>query len=122
MNKSLYDRIGGQQAIDAAVNLFYKKVLADPRINHFFENVDMEKQARMQKGFLTFAFGGSHNYTGRSLRSAHARLVEKGLTDIHFDAVLEHLTATLKELHVPNDLISEAIKIAESVRNEVLGR
>jgi hemoglobin len=122
MNKSLYERLGGQPAIDAAVDLFYKKVLADPRINHFFENVDMEKQARMQKGFLTFAFGGSHNYTGQSLRTAHARLVKQGLTDSHFDAVLEHLAATLKELHVPDDLISEAHKIAESVRDEVLGR
>jgi hemoglobin len=76
----------------------------------------------MQKAFLTFAFGGPQKYTGRTLRKSHAKLVEKGLNDSHFDAVIEHLGATLKELNVPDLLISEAAAIAESVRNDVLCR
>ena len=43
---TLFDQIGGEAAVDAAVDLFYKKVLADDRIKHFFEGVDMEKQHR----------------------------------------------------------------------------
>ena len=120
---TLFEQIGGEAAVDAAVDLYYKKVLADERIKHFFEGVDMEKQHRMQKGFLTFAFGGPNNYSGKGMAAAHRKLVaEKGLDDSHFDAVMEDLGATLKELGVPDNLIGEAAAIAESVRGPVLGR
>ena len=81
----------------------------------------MEKQSRIQRAFLTFAFGGPAYYEGRTLRNAHQKLVtEKGLNDSHFDAILEHLASTLKELGVSDDLIKEAVAVAESVRSEVL--
>lgn len=121
-NTSLYERLGGEAAVDAAVTIFYRKVIADSRINHFFVGVDMEKQAAKQKAFLTMAFGGPHNYTGLDMRRGHARLVEMGLNDSHFDAVLENLGATLRELNVPAAMIVEVIGIAESTRNDVLGR
>ena len=122
MSESLYDKIGGETAVNAAVDIFYRKVLGDDRINMFFEGIDMEKQAAKQKAFLTFAFGGPNNYTGKDMRDGHAHLVERGLNDSHFDAVMEHLGATLKELNVPDELIAEAAAIAESTRNDVLGR
>ena len=123
MNKpSLFDRIGGEAAVNAAVDVFYRKVLADDRINSFFEGVDMDKQAAKQKAFLTMALGGPNNYTGEDMRKGHAHLVERGLNDSHFDAVMENLGATLKELGVADDLIAEAAAIAESTRNDVLGR
>jgi len=119
---SLFERIGGEGAVDAAVDIFYRKVLADDRVNAFFEGVDMEKQAAKQKAFLTMAFGGPHNYTGEDMRKGHAHLVAKGLNDSHFDAIMEHLGATLTELNVPADLIAEAAAIAESTRADVLGK
>lgn len=122
MSENLYEKIGGDAAVNAAVDVFYRKVLSDDRINQFFEGVDMEKQAAKQKAFLTMAFGGPHNYTGKDMREGHAHLVERGLNDSHFDAVMENLGATLKELNVPDDLIAEAAAIAESTRNDVLGR
>ena len=122
MNDTLFDRLGGEAAVNAAVDIFYRKVLADYRINRFFENVDMEKQAAKQKAFLTMAFGGPHNYTGEDMRKGHAHLVQMGLDDSHFDAVMEHLGATLTELNVPQDLIDQVAAIAESTRNDVLGR
>ena len=122
MANNLYEKIGGDAAVDAAVDIFYRKVLADDRISSFFEGVDMEKQAAKQKAFLTMAFGGPHNYTGKDMREGHAHLVAKGLNDSHFDAVMENLGATLQELNVPDELIQEAAAIAESTRNDVLGR
>ena len=119
---SLYERIGGAAAVDAAVDVFYQKVLSDYRINRFFDNIDMEKQAIKQKAFFTVAFGGPNNYTGSDMRHAHARLVKIGLNNEHFDAVMEHLDATLKELNVPQDLIEEVSTLAESTRNDVLGK
>lgn len=119
---SIYEQLGGEAAIDAAVDLFYVKVLADERIKHFFEGVDMQKQARMQKGFLTFAFGGPNNYSGKGMAAAHKKLVLNGLDDSHYDAVVENLGNTLKDLGIADDLIVQAAQVAESVREAVLGR
>lgn len=121
--KTLYEKIGGEAAVDAAVEKFYAKVLADERINYFFTGVDMKKQSSHQKMFLTYAFGGLPNYSGKSMRKAHQHLVEeKGLNDTHFDAVIENLGATLKELGVADDLIQEVAEIGESTRNDILNR
>ena len=122
MSDSLYEQIGGEAAVNAAVDIFYRKVLADDRINKFFEGIDMESQAAKQKSFLTMAFGGPNNYSGKDMRDGHAHLVKQGLNDSHFDAVMENLGATLTELNVPGELIAQAAAIAESTRNDVLGK
>ncbi|MFA6053008.1 MAG: group 1 truncated hemoglobin [Methylobacter sp.] len=122
MSDTLFDKLGGEAAVNAAVDIFYRKVLTDHRINRFFEHSDMEKQAAKQKAFLTMAFGGPNNYTGTDMRTAHAHLVKMGLNDSHFDAVMEHLGSTLAELNVPQELIAQVAAIAESTRNDVLGR
>ena len=119
---SLYEKIGGEGAVNAAVDIFYRKVLKDDRIKHFFDGVDMAKQAAKQKAFITMAFGGPNNYSGADMRKGHAHLVAKGLNDSHFNAVMENLGATLKELNVPADLIGQAAAIAESTRKDVLGK
>jgi hemoglobin len=122
MSQSLFEKLGGEAAVDAAVDIFYRKVLSDDRIAHFFEGVDMAAQAAKQKAFLTMAFGGPHHYSGLDMQRGHAHLVKNGLNDAHFDAVMENLAATMQELKVPEELIAEAAAIAESTRNDVLGR
>lgn len=119
---SLYDDLGGAAAVEAAVDIFYRKVLSDERISRYFDGVDMERQAAKQKAFLTMAFGGPNNYTGRDMQAAHAHLVAAGLNDSHVDAVIENLGATLKELGVGDDKIAQVAAIAESVRDAVLSR
>jgi hemoglobin len=119
---SLFEQLGGAAAVDAAVDIFYRKVLEDYRINRYFNNVDMAQQAAKQKAFLTMAFGGPNNYTGQDMRDAHARLVKMGLDDSHFDAVMENLTATLQELNVPENLIAQVAALAETTRSDVLGK
>ena len=120
---SIYERIGGEAAILAAVDLFYRKVLADDLTKPFFTALDMAAQSRKQVAFMTWALGGPTEYRGRPLREAHANLVrEKGLTDAHFDRVAELLAATLRELGVAPNLVDEAMATVGSVRGEVLGR
>ncbi|MCW7541852.1 group 1 truncated hemoglobin [Aquabacterium sp. A7-Y] len=119
---SLFDRLGGAAAVDAAVDRFYDRVLADDRIRHFFDGVDMPRQRQHQKAFLTYAFGGAGQYGGGALRESHAPLVARGLNDEHFDAVVEDLGLTLKELGVPDDLIGEVTLVTETVREDLLGR
>ncbi len=121
-NLSLFEQLGGEGAVDTAVDIFYRKVLADYRINRFFDGVNMDKQAAKQKAFLTMAFGGPNNYSGQDMRDGHARLVKMGLDDSHFDAVIENLAATLTELNVPAELIAQVAALAETTRKDVLGK
>ena len=114
---SLFERLGGSRAVEAAVDAFYNRVLADNRIAHHFAGVDVDRQLKKQKAFLTLAFGGRSDASGPSLRNVHARLK---LTESDFDAVMEHLDATLVALRVPADLIAEATSIARSVKRDVL--
>jgi hemoglobin len=119
---TLYEQLGGEAAVDAAVDVFYRKVLSDHRVGAFFEGVDMDRQAARQKAFLTMAFGGPHNYTGADMRRGHAHLVARGLNDFHFDAVIELLGKSLEDLNVPAELIAQVAAIAESTRKDVLNR
>jgi len=119
---SLFDRIGGEAAVNQAVDIFYRKVLVDERINEFFDGIDMDQQINKQKGFLTMAFGGENNYTGKDMREGHKHLVARGLNDSHVDAVVELLGETLQELGVAADDIAEVAKIANSVRGDVLNK
>ena len=121
-NSTLFERLGGADAVNAAVDIFYRKVLSDDRVNGFFEGVDMEKQIQKQKGFLTMVFGGPNNYTGKDMREGHRHLIKKGLNDSHVDAIIELLGGTLKELGVKDEDIAEVAAIANSVRDDVLDR
>jgi len=116
---SIYEKIGGEAAVDAAVDLFYKKVLADERINQFFDSVDMEGQLVKQKAFLTMVFGGPNSYTGKDMREAHKNM---SLTEEHFNAVAENLVGTLKELGVAEEDINSIVEIALSVKDDVLNK
>lgn len=121
-NASLFEQLGGEAAVNAAVDIFYRKVLDDYRINRFFDNVDMAQQAAKQKAFLTMVFGGPSHYSGLDMRKGHERLVKMGLDDSHFDAVMEHLKATLVELNAPENLVEQVLSLAESTRSDVLGK
>ena len=119
---SLFERLGGQGSIDAFVPLFYEKVLADDRVNQFFRGIDMDAQGAKLNGFLTMGFGGPNNYTGKDLRKGHRHLVRGSLNDGHFDVALEQINATLVELNVPADLVSEVMAAAEGLRADVLNK
>ncbi len=116
--KTLFEKIGGMNAVNAAVDIFYKKVLDDNTINHFFVKTDMKSQASKQKAFLAYVFGAPLSYTGKNMRDAHASM---NLTEGHFNAVAKHLEATLKQLNVGQDLIHEVMIIVGSAKDDVLG-
>lgn len=116
---SVYEAIGGAAAVDAAVDIFYRKVLADDRISEFFDTVDMEEQHTKQKAFLTMAFGGPNSYTGKDMREAHAGMA---LTEEHFTAVAQALVSTLEELNVAQEHIDSIVNIAVSVKPDVLNQ
>ena len=123
MGASLYERLGGEAAIMAAVDLFYEKVLADPLTRPYFDGVDMEVQSRKQVAFMTHAMGGPESQRGGDLRAAHAHLVkQRGLSDAHFDAVVRHLSDTLRDLGISANDRAEAITVISRTRDQVLDR
>lgn len=119
---SLYEKLGGQIAVDAVVETFYRKVLTDERVMDFFDDIDMENQISKQKAFLTMVFGGPVAYSGKDMREGHRHLVERGLNDSHVDAVVELLGASLAEHGVHSGDIQQVAAIANSVRGDVLNR
>lgn len=102
---TLYDRIGGEPAVIAAVELFYVRVLADPLLAPFFRGVEMARLKAHQFAFLSQALGGPQRYSGASMSRAHSRL---SIEARHFDAVAAHLAETLRELGVSEQLVAEA--------------
>ena len=122
MTQTLFERIGGDAAVRATVLKMYDKILADELLAPFFEDINVDALRRSQSAFVTVAFGGPNNYTGRTMRTAHQSSVDKGMSDIHFDLVASHLKSAMEELNVPTYLINEALAIVGSTRADVLNR
>ncbi len=114
---TLFERIGGMPAVNAAVDIFYRRVLADASLAHFFAHVPMDGQSGKMKAFLAYAFGAPLPYTGKKMRDAHAHM---HITEGQFGAVAGHLVETLQELSVPQNLIDEVVAIALSTKDDVL--
>jgi len=114
---SLFDRLGGDAAVGAAVDRFYDKVLADPLLDRFFLDVDLDRQRAMLAEFVTFAFGGPVEWSGGDVVLRHRAL---GIEQPHMDAVLGHLVATLAELGVDESLIAEAAAIVSPLASDIV--
>ncbi|WP_181782960.1 group I truncated hemoglobin [Pseudonocardia pini] len=95
---TIYDEIGGAEAVSAAVERFYERVLADPELAPYFEGVDVARLKGHQRLFIAVAIGGPERYVGRSMGEAHARL---NIAPAHFDLVVGRLVDTLTALGVP---------------------
>jgi hemoglobin len=89
METTVYEKMGGKPAIKEMVDDFYRDVLADEIVSHFFDHKDMEKQHHHQTAFISYALGGPNQYSGRSMEKAHEGL---NLQPEHFDAIVKHLT------------------------------
>ena len=101
---TLYQRIGGERAVNAAVDRFYERVLADPALNTFFHHISMPRLKAHQAAFLSQAMGGPKQYSGASMKAAHASLA---IEQRHFDSVVIHLGETLRDLGISEEIIGE---------------
>lgn len=114
---TVYDRIGGADAVRAAVDLFYKKVLADERVNHHFEGVNLARLKAHQRAMITAVAGGPNTYSGASMRDAHKHLA---ITNGEFDTVVGHLVTTLQELGVPQEEIDRLAPPVLGLREDIV--
>jgi truncated hemoglobin YjbI len=116
---SLYESIGGAEALEVAVEKFYQKVLADHELAPFFKGTNMRRMRAMQKGFLAMAMGGPVLYSGRDLHTAHSRLLTEGLTEEHVDRVGGLLLETVEELGATEDQLTPIKSMIEAAKTDI---
>jgi hemoglobin len=117
-NRSLFDRLGGQPAINAVVHEFVVKTKADARISQFFTNTDPVKLEQAMDDHVCSITGGGCTYKGKSMVDAHTNM---HLSDADFAAFMDDLTATLAKLHVPKREAMEVIDAFDGLKPQVVG-
>jgi len=115
---TLYDRLGGREAIANVVDDFYDRMLDDDRVAGFFEDVDMTRQRAHQTQFLSYATGGPVEYTGAEMREAHDHL---DISDTEYDIVGAHLDDALADAGVDDADRSEVMNEVEALRDPIVG-
>lgn len=100
---SIYDHIGGAASVAAAVDDFYARVMADPDLSGYFDDVDVNRLKGHQRSFIAAAIGGPEVYDGHPMAEAHADLK---ITPEAFAKVVDHLVATLSGLGVDEETIT----------------
>jgi hemoglobin len=114
---TLFERLGGLDAITAVVDSFVGRCADDPRINPKFARTDIPRLKKMLIDQVCEASGGPCVYTGRSMRETHDAM---GVTAGEFDALVEDLVATLDEFDVPDAEKQELIGVLGPMRGEIV--
>lgn len=114
---SIFDRIGGAAAVTAAVDDFYRRLIADPDLTHFFDGVDMKRLKTHQRSFIAAALGRPEPYLGRSMREAHSHL---DISAADFDRVVAHLVETLTDLEVSASIVEQVGSKLAPLKDEVV--
>ena len=114
---SLYERLGGLDAIRAVVDSFSARCAGDERINRKFERTDIPRLKTMLVDQVCEATGGPCSYTGREMRETHAGM---GVTAGEFDALVGDLVATLNEFEVPRAEQDELLGLLAPMRGDIV--
>jgi len=114
---SLYERLGGLDAITAVVESFVGRCAADSRINAKFVRTDVPRLQKMLVDQVCEATGGPCTYTGRSMTETHDGM---GVTAGEFEALVEDLVATLDEFGVPAVEQDELLGLLAPMRSEIV--
>ncbi|TMM07935.1 MAG: group 1 truncated hemoglobin [Actinobacteria bacterium] len=114
---SLYERLGGLDAITAVVDSFSARCAGDDRINGKFARTDIPRLGKMLVDQVCEATGGPCPYTGRDMREAHDGM---RVTAGEFDALVEELVATLDEFGVPKAEQDELLGLLGPMRGDIV--
>jgi hemoglobin len=114
---SLYEQLGGLDAITAVVDSFAARCAGDDRINRKFARTDIPRLKKMLVDQVCEATGGPCTYTGRDMREAHDGM---GVTAGEFDALVEDLVATLGQFDVPKTEQDELLGLLGPMRGDIV--
>jgi hemoglobin len=114
---SLYERLGGLDAITAVMDSFTTRCAGDDRINRKFERTDIPRLRKMLVDQVCEATGGPCTYSGREMRETHEGMA---VTAGEFDALVEDLVATLDEFAVPKAEQEELLGLLGPMRDDIV--
>lgn len=114
---TLFERLGGEPAIKAAMRVFFDRVFADPELAPIFERVNKPHHVSSVGKFVAAATGGPEAWTGRDMDAAHRRV---RITQEQFERVAGHLAAALDELDVPSEAASEVLTVVGSLEPQIV--
>jgi len=114
---SIYEQIGGQDALIAVVDDFYARVLDDAELAPFFTGTNLPRLKGMQVEFFAAALGGPDEYQGRSMKEVHRG---RGIEQHHFDLVAKHLTEALLAAGAPEDTTNAIIGAIAPLSGEIV--
>lgn len=117
--RTLYERLGGQEAIVAVVDDFVGNVAADTLINGFFANTDIPRLKTLLVQQICAATGGSCTYTGRDMKTTHAGM---GVTADRFAALVADLVKTLNKFNVPQKEQDELLALLGPMQGDIVTR
>jgi hemoglobin len=113
---TIYDRIGGHEALEVVVEDFYCRVLDDDRLSGFFAGSNMNRLKGKQIEFLAAALGGPEPYRGPSMKQAHQG---RGITMHHFNLVAGHLNDSLCAAGLPSATIAEILGVVAPLAADI---
>ncbi|MBX3330240.1 MAG: group 1 truncated hemoglobin [Nitrospira sp.] len=116
-DRSLYERLGGQGAIQAVVTKFISNVGADKRINGYFAKADLKKLNKLLVEQVCQASGGPCTYSGRDMKTTH-----KGMkvTTAAFNALVEDLVSALDTFNVPEKEKGELLAVLGPMNKDIV--
>jgi hemoglobin len=122
MKKSLYDRLGGYNAIAAVVDDFVGRLIADKQFERFFAGHSTDSKKRIRQHIVDqfcAAAGGPCVYTGRTMKDSHAGM---GITDAEWDAAAKHLVATLDKFKVGDAEKKDLLAFVGSLKADIVDK
>ncbi|MGE0870444.1 MAG: group 1 truncated hemoglobin [Kofleriaceae bacterium] len=114
---TLYDRLGGKDAITAVVDDFIANVVADARINSFFANADVANLKAKLVDQICEASGGPCKYTGKTMKETHTGM---GVKNEHFDAMVEDLVKSLDKFNVAEQDKADLLAALGGMRGDIV--
>lgn len=116
-DRPLYERIGGSEAISAAIDAFYERVLDDPRVSHYFDEVDLNRLKRQQQQFFEFGTGGPATYdVGRIGRVHDPYDIDQNA----YDVFVGHFEDTLRAFALPDRERGELMDAVHSFHDAIV--
>jgi hemoglobin len=115
--ETLYERLGEREGIEAVVDDFYDRLVADDSLGPFFEDADMEKLRRTQADFLCEAAGGPETYDAAPVREAH---IHVPFEPEHIQRAVELLYESLDAFDVPDDDADAVVSAVAAFEEDLL--
>ena len=119
-DQSLYQRLGGYDAIAAATDDLLGRLLSDPRIKDFWKGASADNRRKARQlivDFMVAAAGGPAYYVGRDMKKAHEGMQ---IDNADWAVFMEHAEATLNHFEVPAREKDEVLAFLASLKSDVV--